>query len=331
MNGRPDKPGLLVFTHDELLGDALLKLPALPAMRECFPDHHISWLAGTGFSFYARQLHPLVQPFIDEVREDVTLGQSLKEFWRAPLGGRRYDTIIDTQNKIRTTLILKRIPHRVFVSPTAGFLFSDRKPVSPHKIGSVQRRLLQLIELASGRRAEAKYTPQLPQDCRSAAARLLPDGACYIGLAPGSGVARKCWPLQRYIELARLQREAGRVPVFFLGPKEAGWRQDIAAAVPDCRFPEQDNDDPALNKILLSLALAERIHCGVANDSGTGHIFATAGQPLVSLFGHSNAEKFVQEGGRRVTLLARDYGGMEMHRIPLAAVAAAIDTQLRGD
>lgn len=330
MNNSSSKPRLLVFSHGELLGDALLKLPALTALRPAFPDHHISWLAGTGFTFYARQLGPLVETMIDEVREDVRLGQSLKEFWHPPLRNEFYDVIIDTQNRVKSTLLLKHVPHRLFVSPTANFFFSDRKPAGPHKQGSIQRRLLQLIGLAGGCQAEANFTLYLPEQYRSAAARLLPAGRCYIGLAPGSGVARKCWPLESFIDLAGIQADSGRTPVFFLGPKEAGWQEKIAAAVPASLFPEQEPVCTDDNTVLLSLALAERINAGVANDSGTGHIFATAGQPLISLFGHSNAEKFVHESHNRTTIFARNFGGTEMHRIPVTAVAEAIDKILNG-
>ena len=328
MNNAGEKPGLLIYSNGELLGDALLKLPALTALRPSFPDHHITWLAGGGFTFYARQLKLLIDPLVDEVREDVRLGQSLKELWQPPLRGEFYDVIIDTQNRIKSTLILKQIPHRLFISPAASFLFSDRKPTEAHKQGSVQRRLLQLFGLAAGQQVEARFALHLPQHYRSAATAMLPQGRCYIGLAPGSGVLRKCWPLDSFIELARIQRESGRTPVFFLGPNEAGWRAEITAAVPGCLFPEQENTDTNLNGVMLSLALAERISVGVANDSGTGHIFATAGQPLISLFGHSNAEKFVQESDNRITLLARNYGGTEMHRIPVHAVKDAIEKLL---
>jgi ADP-heptose:LPS heptosyltransferase len=328
MTDAAGKPALLIFSHGELLGDALLKLPALSALRPAFPDHHITWLAGSGFSFYARQLKPLVEPLLDEVREDVTLGMSLKEYLRPPPPG-FYDVIIDTQNKIKSTLLLKRLQHRRFISSTAAFLFSDDRPDTPHKRGSVQRRLLQLIGLAAGRPVVANYALTLPDEYRSLAGQLLPEGPCYIGLAPGSGVARKCWPLESYIELARRQILLNRAPVFFLGPAEAGWKNRINAECPGCLFPEQAGPPPGGNGVLLSLALAERIAAGVANDSGTGHIFAIAGPPLVSLFGHSNAEKFVQDRAARITLLARDFGGVEMHLIPVDAVCDAIDALLQ--
>jgi len=329
MDSISNKPRLLIFSHGELLGDALLKLPALTALRTAFPDHHITWLAGTGFTFYARQLGPLVETMIDEVREDVRLGQSLKEFLHQTPMSEFYDVIIDTQNKIKSTLLLKRVPHRLFISPTANFFFSDLKPAGPHKEGSIQRRLLQLIGLAGGCQAEENFSLHLPELYRQAAARLMPAGPCYIGLAPGSGVARKCWPLERFIDLARIQVDSGRTPVFFLGPKESGWQEEIAAAVPASLFPEQESVCTDHNSVLLSLALAERINAGVANDSGTGHIFATAGQPLISLFGHSNAEKFVHAASHRVTIFARNFGGTEMHRIPVTAVAEAIDKILK--
>jgi hypothetical protein len=70
------------------------------------------------------------------------------------------------------------------------------------------------LVLASGaaERAPLSYGCTLPPELVTQAAALLPEaeagqGVPIIGLAPGAGARRKCWPLDRYLELAReLQR-----------------------------------------------------------------------------------------------------------------------------
>ncbi|MCG8325677.1 MAG: hypothetical protein MI673_09175, partial [Thiotrichales bacterium] len=247
-------PRVLLFSHGELLGDALLKLPALAALRSAFPDHHVTWLAGRGFTLYARQLHAFAERYVDEVREDIIIGQRLLELLQNPLADQHYDIIIDTQHKVRTTLILKQIPHDLFISPTAGFLFSDRKPITDYKRLTVRDRLLRLINLAAGREINSDFSLQLPVVYRTLAEQRLPAGPCYIGLAPGAGGAAKRWPLEKFIELAGRQVAAGRVPVFFLGPDELAWQASIARAVPDALFPEQEPRAESLNGIFICLA-----------------------------------------------------------------------------
>lgn len=323
------KQAVLIYTHSDQLGDALLKLPAIAALRNAFPDRHITWFAGSGPSIFARQLAPLIDGMVDEVRDDLRMGRHWRELLHRPLGGRYYDTVIDTQNIVRCTLILRRIPHRLFISSAAGFRFSDKRPGRGEKYaGSLARRLITLIQLASGRKITPAPRLNLPQSCREAAARLLPAGPVYIGLVPGAGDRRKCWPLERYIELAGRQVRKRRVPVFFIGPDELQWLAAIRAAVPGAVFPEQDPSVSQIRGPLLSIALAERITLGIANDSGGGHLLAAGGRPLVSLFGHTGPEKFIDRPAQRIIIQARDYGGKEMSLIPVNDVADKVDQQV---
>jgi len=88
----------------------------------------------------------------------------------------------------------------------------------------MQRQLLDLLELASGRDFPTPQTLDLDlnKDLRAEAARLLPEGPEYIGLAPGSSGPPKCWPLENFMELARHLESQRRVPVFFLGRRKPG-------------------------------------------------------------------------------------------------------------
>lgn len=321
------KLSLLVYVHNDLLGDGLLKLPAIAALRPAFPDHRITWLSGCGRSIFANQLAPLIEGLVDKVEDQIDVGKHWGELLRNPLRDRYYDVIIDTQNIVRCSLILKRVPHRLFISPAMGFLLSDRKPEGKDDFtGSMGNRLLTLIRLACGRRVSPRFQLNLPQDYHDAAATLLPGGPTYIGIAPGAGDKRKCWPLERFMDLGKIQLKKGRTPVFFLGPEEAAWAPFIRAAIPEALLPEQREMPDTLRGPLLTLSLAQRIALGVANDSGAGHMLAISGVPVVSLFGHTSVEKFVDDPGRRIIINARDYGGTDITLIPLDAVADAVDS-----
>ncbi|HTP83808.1 MAG TPA: glycosyltransferase family 9 protein [Alphaproteobacteria bacterium] len=319
---------ILVYVGRDLIGDGLIKLPFVRALRAAFAAARITWLAGTGKTVYAGPLRPLVTGLIDEIIQDVGIGQRAGELLRRPLPGRSFDLIIDTQRRILTTLILRRIAHGRFLSAAAGYLLSDIKPDGrDKKPPALIRQLLDLVELASGRATQPHAAPELPAGLRDTSRQLLPDGRTYIGLAPGAGGRHKCWPLERFIALARRLRTQGKVPVFILGPAEAEWAERVRVAVPSAKLPLQDaqSSDP-----LLTLAVAERLAVAVANDSGGGHLLAAGGAPLVSLFGPSSPAKFAPLAKRLMIITAQEFGGSEMASIPVDAVAAAIESLLPG-
>lgn len=320
------RPAVVVYSNSEVIGDGLIKLPALAALRGAFPEHHLTWMAGRGPTVYAGVLKPLVEGLVDEVIGNAGVGDHLREVFGRPLGGRGFDIIIDTQQIVKTSLILRRMPHRLFVSWAAKGLLSDRRP--PAKPAAMLDRIMALISLASGRPVAPVRDLRIPKACREAARALLPEGRVYVGIAPGAGGQNKRWPLERFTALAQRQAAAGRTPVFFIGPGELGLVGELRAAVPGALFPELAVPSDISSGPILSIALAERLHVGVANDAGAGHILAAGGRPLVSLFGPTNAEKFVSLGSARTVIRAQDFGGEEMERIPLDAVASTVDRLL---
>lgn len=323
-----DAPSLLIYVHEDRLGDALLKLPAMAALRAAFPGYHITWRAGCGPSIFNTVLAPLREGMLDRVQDTPPLGCSWREWLHRP-AGTGHDIIIDTQTVVRSTLLLRRLPHRLFISPAMGFRLSHRRPPRRRLAGNLSRRLLQLFALAA-RRADLEPgpVPPPPPHFREAAARLLPAGPVYIGLAPGAGGRDKCWPLQRYLALGQEQLRRGRVPVFFLGPEERDWVAEVRAAVPGALLPEAQAG-PGADGPLLAMALAGRLRLAVANDAGTGHLLAAAGTPLLSLFGRTSEEKFIETGTPRRVLRARDYSGDGVDAIPYAAVAATVEAMLQ--
>jgi ADP-heptose:LPS heptosyltransferase len=314
---------ILVYVGLDLTGDGLMKLPFVRALRAAFPGAQITWLAGKGRTIYAGALKPLTAGLIDEVIEDANIGSRAVELLRRPLPGRRFDLIIDTQRRLLTALIVRRVAHERFLSGAGDYVFSDLKPDSRGaKPPALIRQLLDLVELASGRTAQPHDALPLPSTHTAQAQRLLPDGPVYVGLAPGAGGRHKRWPLANFKVLAQAQIQQGRIPVFVLGPGEAEWASELRAAIPTAKFPLQDalSEDP-----LLTLALAACLRAAVANDSGGGHLLAAGGVPLVSLFGPTSPAKFAPLATRLEVVTAQSHGGTGMSDIPVASVAAALD------
>jgi ADP-heptose:LPS heptosyltransferase len=311
----------------DAIGDGLMKLPFVRALRAAFPSAHITWMAGKGHTVYAGTLAPVVVGLVDEVLDQADVGSRWPElFGRRPLADRSFDLVIDTQRRVLTTLILKRIRHRRFISGTADFILSEGKPPRGWKRPtSMVAQIMALVEIASGAKAES--AAPLPRDeaCEHLADGLLPPGPAYVGFAPGAGGKHKCWPLERFAELARIQHAQGHTPVFLLGPAEAGWAAEVRARVPEAVLPLQGLKETPPQ---LTIALARRLAAAVANDSGTGHMLAAADVPMVSLFGPTPPEKFAPATQRLIVVRAQDFGADAMDAIPVQAVADALAATL---
>jgi len=319
---------ILVYVGLDAVGDGLMKLPFVRALRAAFPAARITWMAGKGHSVFAGVLAPLVAGLVDEVLDDAQLGSKPAELLgKRPLHGRRFDLIIDTQRRLLTTLILRRIRHGAFVSASAGFALSSRRPGKGYRRpAAMAAQLLDLAALASGQRGGQSAPLVIDDGIRAEAARLLPDGPVYVGFAPGAGGRHKCWPLERFCAVAADLAQVGRVPVFLLGPNETDWLSAIQAAVPGVRMPLQECAVAVTP--MLTIALAQRMGAALANDSGTGHMLAAADIPLLSLFGPTPAAKFAPATRFGRVIEARSFGGEAMDLIPIEVVRDALAAML---
>lgn len=337
----PQIRSLLVYItsdDDNALGENVLKLPLLLALERAFPAARISWVPGTSGAFYLREaLAPLVAGRIAEFITDLWIPtdprRSLPLAWRRahPIFERHFDLIVDTQRYLGRTLFLRRVPHRRFISGTWRYFWSKARPPRPLPLRPplLVDKLLGLAAAAAGRSVAVANPIPLPAALRVRAAEVLPAGPIYVGLAPGAGNKDrgKCWPLDGFIALARRQADRGRVPVFLLGPKEVEWAAPLRAAVPEARFPEQ-RDASGFGEPCLVAALGERLSAAVANCSGTGHLLAAGGAPMVSLYGPTRPEKYAPFARVVVCLKAQDYGSERIDAIPLDAVEAAVERQV---
>jgi len=327
------KMSILVYVGLDRLGDGLLKLPFVRGLRQAWPDAHITWLAGKEDSVYGGVLRSLVTNYIDEVIDFGGIGVHPSELLRPVAGGkfrgRTFDLIIDSQKIVWSSLSLMRIRHNRFISPAARFLLSSTKPEKGYRFPkSMQRQLLDLLELCSGQRFPTPTRLNLdipPQMIADAETIWSPNGPS-VALAPGAGGLPKCWPLQRFIDVAQGLCNQGVSVAFILGPQELHWLEHLAAACPQASFPLQN--DYIVKKYgfspFFTMALAGRFDKGLANDAGVAHLLAIGGLALVILYGPTVPEKFRPMGKKIKIIEARDYGAREMSAIPFGRVYDAL-------
>jgi ADP-heptose:LPS heptosyltransferase len=109
---------------------------------------------------------------------------------------------------------------------------------------------------------------------------------------PGSGSPHKNWPLARFMELARLikDRKAAQ-PLFLLGPVEAECWGDALGRL-------QETQIPIIKAPPLPVLAGLLTHCTgyVGNDSGVSHLAAALGMPSVVLFGPTDPLLWAPQG-----------------------------------
>lgn len=323
-----------VIVGRDLVGDALIKLPFLRALRAVWPQAKIHWITSLGPTAYASALLHVTGHLIDVIHEQPDWLPTADR--PAPTGGAPpfFDLLLDTRNRWREAWRVRRaVPHGLFMAPALRYLFSDRRPpltLSDPRPPHMADRLLQMIELVAGFIPPCTGRLPVPPELMDKARRILPSGPVYVGFAPGAGNAIKAWPRYKFEKTAVAQAAKGRVPVFILGPQELDWFEVLIAAVPTAIFPLQAYDvwGNAAITVEQTLAIGSLLDVAVSNDSGAGHMLAAVDCPLVSLFGPTSPEKLAPRVSRGRVIRAQDFGRARMNAIRWEEVDAAIDAFL---
>lgn len=274
------------------LGDAVMTLPAVGAVRESFPGAHITMLTNP---LVAQLFTP--HEWVDEVmvydREGRHGGLTGRLALAAELRGRGFDLAILLQNAFDAALLawLARIPRRMGNnSDGRGLLLTHRFPGTgkseSHHVDNYLRMLAHFGITGSSKRLYLCTTPA--EDAAMAellAAAGIRPGDFLLGINPGAtyGSAKRWYP-ERFAAAAReLAAAWGARLVITGGPAETGMAGEIAAGLGgDCL------NLAGRTSVRQLMALIKRCNFFITNDSGPMHIAAAFGVPLVAVFGSTD-------------------------------------------
>ncbi|MBU1228865.1 MAG: lipopolysaccharide heptosyltransferase II [Proteobacteria bacterium] len=269
------------------LGDAVLTLPLIQAVKERFPEAelHLFVRAGVEGLFAAQGELASVRPF---AKRGAQKGLPAAFRLGRELSGEGFDLWISPHTSLRSALVAgctgagMRIGYaRPWYNRLAFTHRVDRRFDELHEI----ERLMQL-GLPLGLKTPApKPRLDLPPEALARAEALfsgLPEGP-KLGLHPGSTWPTKCWPDEHFAEVARRALAAGAVVLLFAGPGEQALAGRIAQAAgggPGRLVSLAGQlDIPAL------AACLGRLDACLTNDSGPMHLAWVQDTPLVALFG----------------------------------------------
>lgn len=323
---------IAVLVDREGLGDALLKLPFLRAVRRAFPGRPLWWIA-THQTSMAREMAPWVDGLIDRTIEQAGLTEPAHKVIPRLRALPPFDLVFDARTRFATVFLARTLlMHRGFYASLPGYWLSTRRPPGRFtRPDSVADRMLSLAAAAVQGPIDGNGAFELSGDVERFAARVLPAGQTYVGLAAGSREVRKNWPSANFSALAERLAQAGMTPVFLIGPQERELVDALRARVPTALFPEADPIDPALRPrpLELAMALGRRLAVAVANDSGIGHLLGILGTPLVSLFGPTDPARWRPYTTKGVIVRAQQFGSDAMDGIPVEPVFAALSEMIR--
>lgn len=260
------------------VGDAVMSIPALRALREAHPETRISilgrpWIA----DLYGRE------PFCDE--SIAWRGYSLEAV--RDLHARDFDSALLLQNAFGAAVVVKLagIPRRIGYDRDArGWLLTDAIPV-PRPGEIPPHESYYYLELL--RRARFIETP-LPDEpfIRLTGYRRAPESV--VGISPGAAYGgAKRWLPDRFAAAAiRIARETSSSVIVFGTPQE----RDICAQVTAAIAAEgvAATNKAGETSMAEFLDLVSRCRAMLTNDSGSMHIASALGVPTVAVFGATN-------------------------------------------
>jgi heptosyltransferase I len=279
------------------LGDIVLALPALSALRRSFPDAKISWLVRPEFAGLLKN-HPHLTEIIPFDRK--FLGKA----WYNPrafgallslinkLRQSKFDLVIDLQGLFRAASLgwLSGCTNRYGMAKAAEFahIFYTHKITQDENCIHVVDYYLKIIKAVGASDITVEFV--FPQDSAAVesvnkllAGRDIKPGN-YAVLVPGSAHSDKCWPVERFAAIASKISSQFGLSVIATGTATEKTIVEKLKAVSDVPI----ENFAGLTNLSELIALLKGAKVVLSNDTGPGHIAAALGRPLVLIYGRGN-------------------------------------------
>ena len=288
--------GRILVIRGGAIGDFILTLPAITALRRQVPAAHLEVL---GYPHIAQLA--LAGGLVNRVQS--IEARALAGFFAR--GGELAENLADYFSEFDLILSYLYDPDGVFqtnvsLCTRAQFIAGPHRAKEAVRLHAAKVYLQPLERLAI---FDADPIPRLPlaPGPLSVNHQLLTIN--YLALHPGSGSERKNWAEANWAELLRHLMNYSTFDLLLVGGEAEGDRlQRLAAALPPSRF-----------QLAQSLPLAELAHrlagcrAFIGHDSGISHLAAAVGLPGVVLWGET-AEETWRPPSEKVVVLRHPSG-----------------------
>lgn len=273
------------------LGDVICALPVAYALKETYPECHITWVVEPpAYDFVA------MNDCIDEIivfhkKEFKSIGGFLRNYGplKRKIRARKYDAVLDLQGLFKSAAIARLGEAPVKLGVHYMRELSDRvcKPVvGPNVAGHIVERNLDVVRALGCRVDRVDFNLTVPErDQELARQRFTHAGGSmdnpYIVLAIGSNWPNKRWPIHHFARLVDMIYDAGVIPVVVGGGAvDEGLLAELNAAVeiPPLSLVGQTN----FRELTYILQQARAV---VGGDTGISHLSAGLGTKTVMFVG----------------------------------------------
>lgn len=289
------------------LGDLILTLPTVTALKQHYPNAHITFLTKERFAEIPKN-HPGVDRVAVEAESDAGIGKVIKV--RRKLNP-RYDLVLDLHATAKSRLLTRLIKTDALLTYNKGTIARRllvrtgiRWGDFPHVVDRYLASLKQLgIQAAVNARPQINPPPTAHEEADVFLAKHdIPSGAPLVGMSPMATWPTKRWPAQSYAQLAKKVIDDLGIAVILFGsapewePLEA-IRQNVGRGIVNAA---------GLPSLMTTAALMARTQVFVSNDSGPVHLAAAVDVPVVAFFGPTVTEFGFEPRGPANVVLERD-------------------------
>lgn len=280
-------PQRIALVKPSALGDIVHALPVLGALRDRFPESHITWIVNKSYE-------PLLvgHPDLTDTlafdrgafKKGVWTATRYAASFAAELRRRRFDLVIDLQGLLRTGLMcLATGATRVvgFANAREGSRYAYTQKVrvpDADRIHAVERYWRVAEALGAGGGPKHFHVPIQSAALDWANAELAGLPRPWVAFAVGARWVTKRWPTAHFAELARRAQAAFGGSCLFVGVAE-----DTAPSLDVAKSLHGSSGDftgkTTLPRLAALLSLCDVM---VANDTGPLHLAAALGRPCVA-------------------------------------------------
>ena len=321
-----DPRNILIIDFGQL-GDVVLSLPALRAIRKRFPLARITVAVGKpgaeviGLSGYADETFVVDRVALRDGFKPLSIFRVFKIV--QDVRRKKFDFVIDLHSLSETNLLgfLSGAPKRLYSRRPGRSLdylanFQPRPPIETdhRKRHLIDRYLDVLIPLEIEKPERLPSLKTTPGDdaiiSRTLSKARADAGAPLVGLFPGAGHPSRRWPLEQFASLADFLIRNDQVKVVvFLGPEERALIRDIRQ-----QFPPSVVILDQLTIPQLASAQA-RLAAFVSNDTGPMHIASAVGTPVVLLLDKRAPESYLPQGDRHRVIYSSVIGDITVDEV----------------
>jgi lipopolysaccharide heptosyltransferase II len=285
--GSPGRYRRVAVIKPSALGDIAHAVPVLSALRDLYPDAHISWVANRGYVPLLAG-HPHLNAVVPFDRGTIARGPLAAAVYSVAFANdlrrRRFDLVIDLQGLLRTGLMTAATAAPVRIG------FANAREGSRHfythaidvpdadRVHAIDRYWRVIEALGGGHLKKQFILPVNAKELAAVDAELAPHPRPWVAVAAGARWLTKRWPVGAFAEIGnRVHRETGGTLVLVGAADDIGLSADLSA-----RLAGPVVDYTGKTGIAKMVAVLKRADAMLSNDTGPLHVAAALGVPCVA-------------------------------------------------